>query len=343
MLGVVDDCAAAGVKALVVVTAGFAEVGADGRALQQQLVDKVRGYGMRMVGPNCLGLLNTDPAVVLNASFSPLFPQAGTSRSVVAERGAGHRDPRRWPPPAASVSRNSSASATRPTSPATTCSSIGKSDPRTRVILLYLESFGNPRRFARLARRISRSKPIVAIKAGRTRAGSRAAGSHTAALAANDTAVEALFHQSGVIRAGTIDEMFDIATCLDAQPLPAGRRVAIVTNAGGPGILAADACVAAGLTVAEFCRRHVRQARRVSAADRERRAIPSTWWRPQDPSEYRQAIEVAATADDADALIVHLHAGRYGAIRRDPRRHSRRHPRRARHAAATPSRFSRAS
>ena len=138
------------------------------------------------------------------------------------------------------------------------------------MILLYLESFGNPRRFARLARRIGRKKPIVVVKSGRTRAGSRAAGSHTAALAASDAAVDALFHQSGVIRADTIDEMFDIAACLDTQPLPPGRRVAIVTNAGGPGILAVDACEAAGLTLADFSSdTRARLAR--SACRRERR------------------------------------------------------------------------
>src|SRR4029079_16643009 len=164
-----------------------------------------------------------------------------------------------------------------------------EADPQTAVILLYLESFGNPRRFARLARRIARTKPIVAVKAGRTGGGSRAGGIHAAALAANDVAVDALFHQSGVIRAGTIDEMFDIAACLDAQPLPAGRRVAIVTNAGGPGILAVDACESSGLTVAPF-----------SAETRARLAafLPpaASTSNPVDmvasagPEEYRQAI-----------------------------------------------------
>jgi acetyl coenzyme A synthetase (ADP forming)-like protein len=302
ILGVVDDCAAAGVKSLVVVTAGFAEVGITGRALQDQLVDKVRGYGMRMVGPNCMGLLNTDPAITLNASFSPLFPREGhlafSSQSgalglailgLAAARDVGLSQ-------FVSVGNKADVSGND-------LLEYWETDPRTRVILLYLESFGNPRRFARLARRISRSKPIVAVKAGRTRAGSRAAGSHTAALAASDTAVEALFHQSGVIRADTIDEMFDIAVCLDAQPLPQGGRVAIVTNAGGPGILAVDACVAAGLTVAEF-----------SAATCARLGafLPSTAsvCNPVDmvasagPEEYRQAIEVAASADEADALIV---------------------------------------
>ena len=178
-----------------------------------------------------------------------------------------------------------------------------ESDPRTHVILLYLESFGNPRRFTRLARRISRTKPIVAIKAGRTVAGSRAAGSHTAALAATDTAVDALFHQSGVIRATTIDELFDIATCLDTQPLPKGGRVGVVTNAGGPGILAVDACIAAGLTVNEFS---------TETCARLAGFLPATAsvCNPVDmvasagPEQYRHTIEAVATSDDIDALLV---------------------------------------
>jgi acyl-CoA synthetase (NDP forming) len=171
------------------------------------------------------------------------------------------------------------------------------------VILLYLESFGNPRRFARLARRIGRKKPIVVVKSGRTRSGARAAGSHTAALAASDVAVDALFHQSGVIRADTLDEMFDVAACLDAQPLPPGRRVAIVTNAGGPGILAADACEAAGLKLSEL-----------SIQTRERLAayLPATagLGNPIDmvassgADEYRQTIETMLTASEVDSLIV---------------------------------------
>ena len=177
----------------------------------------------------------------LNASFSPIFPAPGrvalSSQSgalglailaLAASRGVGLST-------FVSVGNKADVSSND-------LLEYWEEDAATRVILLYLESFGNPRRFARLARRIGRTKPIVAVKAGRTRGGSRAAGSHTAALAANDVAVDALFHQSGVIRADTIDEMFDIAACLDAQPLPAGRRVAIVTNAGGPGILAVDAC-----------------------------------------------------------------------------------------------------
>src|SRR4051812_44350102 len=302
VLGVVDDCAAAGVKSLVVITAGYAETGETGRARQQALVDRVRGYGMRMVGPNCMGLLNTNPTLRLNASFSPLFPSPGrvglSSQSgalglailaLAARRGIGLST-------FVSVGNKADVSSND-------LLEYWEEDEGTRVILLYLESFGNPRRFARLAKRVGHAKPIVAVKAGRTRGGSRAAGSHTAALAANDTAVDALFHQSGVIRADTIDEMFDVAACLDVQPLPAGRRLAIVTNAGGPGILAVDASESVGLTVAPF-----------STPTRARLAAflppaasisnPVDMVASAGPDEYRQAIEVALADDETDALLV---------------------------------------
>jgi acetyl coenzyme A synthetase (ADP forming)-like protein len=300
VLGIIDDCAAAGVKSVVVITAGFAEADDHGRELQRQLVEKVRSCGMRMVGPNCMGVLNTSSH--LNASFSPLFPPNGrvafssqsgalgmTILALAAERHVGLST-------FVSVGNKADVSGND-------LLQYWETDPATSVILLYLESFGNPRRFARLARRIGRKKPIVAVKAGRTRAGSQAAGSHTAALAASEGAVDALFRQAGVIRADTIDEMFDVAACLDAQPLPPGTRVAIVTSAGGPGILAVDACVAAGLTVVEF-----------SPATRERLAgfLPgvATLANPVDmvasagPDEYRQAIQVALAAEETDALII---------------------------------------
>jgi acetate---CoA ligase (ADP-forming) len=302
VLQVVDDCAAVHAKSLVVISAGFAESGAKGRALQQQLVDKVRGHGLRMVGPNCMGLLNADPAVSLNASFSPIVPPRGrvafSSQSgalgmailnLASERGIGLST-------FVSVGNKADVSGND-------LLQYWEADPRTAVILLYLESFGNPRRFARLARRIGRSKPIVVVKAGRTRAGSRAAGSHTAALAASDTAVDAVFHQSGVVRADTIDEMFDIASCLDAQPLPAGRRVTIVTNAGGPGILAVDACEAAGLSIAAF---GAQTAGRFSAFLPPEASVgnPVDMIASAGPAEYRRAVATALSAEETDALIV---------------------------------------
>jgi acetyl coenzyme A synthetase (ADP forming)-like protein len=302
VLDTVDDCAAAGVKALVVISAGFAEIGDTGVDLQRALTERVRSFGMRMIGPNCMGLLNMDPAVRMNASFSPVTPPAGSialsSQSgalgiailrLAAERQIGL---------SAFVSVGNKADVS-----SNDLLEYWESDPRTRVIALYLESFGNPRRFARLARRIGRHKPIVALKAGRSQAGSRAAGSHTAALAANDTVVDALFRQAGVIRADTIDEMFDIATCLDAQPLPAGPRVAIVTNAGGPGILAVDACEAAGLHVVEFGP-ELKTALRAFLPATASVGNPIDMVASAGPEAYRQAIETVLAAPDVDALIV---------------------------------------
>jgi acetate---CoA ligase (ADP-forming) len=302
VLDVVDQCAAAGVKSIVVITAGFAESGQEGRALQQQLVQKVRGHGLRMVGPNCMGLLNANPGVSLNASFSPIVPPTGhvafSSQSgalglailgLATDRGVGLST-------FVSVGNKADVSGND-------LLQYWEADPHTSVILLYLESFGNPRKFARLARRIGRRKPIVVVKAGRTAAGSRAAGSHTAALAASDTAVDALFHQSGVIRADTIDEMFDIAICLEAQPLPTGRRVAIVTNSGGPGILAVDACEAAGLDVVAFDDATCARLREFLPAEASV-GNPIDMVASAGPAEYRRAVEVALTSDKADALIV---------------------------------------
>ncbi|MEO8071264.1 MAG: GNAT family N-acetyltransferase [Acidobacteriota bacterium] len=302
VLDAVDDCAAAGVKALVVITAGFAERDDDGRALQRQLVDKVRGYGMRMVGPNCMGVLNAHEDHPLNASFSPVFPPGGglallsqsgalgiVILSLAATRQVGLSS-------FVSVGNKADVSGND-------LLQYWENDSATRVIALYLESFGNPRRFARLARRIGRSKPIIAVKAGRTRAGSRAAGSHTAALAASDTAVEALFRQTGVIRADTIDEMFDIAACLEAQPLPRGRRVAIVTNAGGPGILAADACDAAGLTVVEFSAETKRRLAEILPAE-SGGGNPVDMIASAGPDAYRKVLELVMLADEVDAVMV---------------------------------------
>ena len=148
---------------------------------------------------------------------------------------------------AGSGSPPSSRSGTRRTSRRTTCSSGGRTTRSTEVVLLYVESFGNPRRFGRLARRVARRKPILALKSGTSATGQRAASSHTAALAGSEAGVDALFHQAGVTRATSLEELIDVATLLSSQPEPKGRRVAVLTNAGGLGILAADACDAAGL------------------------------------------------------------------------------------------------
>src|SRR5512143_2786220 len=250
VLEAVDDCAAAGVRALVVVTAGFAEVGAEGRALQEKLLEKARGHGMRVVGPNSMGLLNADPAVRLNVSLSPTLPPSG-SVEMLSQSGA--------------LGLAMLALARQRHVGVSTFISVGnkadisgndllqywEGDETTRVILLYLESFGNPRRFARIARGVSQGKPIVVVKPGR-RAPSLESGPDATPLVADDTVVAALFRQTGVIRAETLDEMFDLASALDRQPLPAGRRVAILSDRSGPGVLCAGVCEAARLSVPPF-------------------------------------------------------------------------------------------
>ena len=206
---------------------------------------------MRMVGPNCMGVLNADPAVSLNATFAPTWPPSGNV-SILTQSGAlglamldhaaslnigvagfvsvGNK---------ADVSGND-------------LLSYWADDPKTAVIALYLESFGNPRKFARIAPDVARRKPIVAVKSGRSAAGTRAAASHSAALASLDVGVDALFAQAGVIRTTTLEEMFDVVALLSTQPVPEGPRVGVVTNAGGPGILLADACEAHGLKLPEL-------------------------------------------------------------------------------------------
>ena len=246
---VVDDCLAKGIRAICVISAGFAEIGEDGRARERAIVDKVRAAGGRLIGPNCMGLLNTDPAISLNATFAPAYPPPG-SIAMSSQSGAlgvaildYARQLNIGMSTFVSVGNKADVSGND-------LLEYWEADPQTRVILLYLESFGNPAKFSRLARRIGRQKPIAALKSGRSAAGALAAASHTGALAASDDFVDALFHQSGVIRTDTITELFDVATLLTQQPVPRGRRVAILTNAGGPGILAADACQAHGLRAA---------------------------------------------------------------------------------------------
>ena len=244
VLAAAEDALAAGVRALVVISAGFAETGSEGAERQERLLALVREHGARLLGPNCLGIASS--AARLNATFAPRsFPagsigfssQSGALGLALLERaeatGLGVTS-------FVSVGNKADVSSND-------LLEWWEDDDETEMIVLYLESFGNPRAFSRIARRLARRKPILALKGGSTRAGSRAAGSHTAALAGSDVAVDALFRQAGVLRARTLDELIDVAMLLAAQPVPRGRRVALVTNAGGLGILGADACEAAGL------------------------------------------------------------------------------------------------
>ncbi len=301
VLDVVEQCAQKRVRGLVIITAGFAETGADGRAAQRAVVGVARSNGMRIIGPNCLGVVNTAPEVRMNATFGPADPVPGHVAFLSQSGGLGIELMARAGSLGIGISEFVSVGNKADVS-GNDLLQHWEQDPNTRVILLYLESFGNPRKFARLARRIARVKPIVAVKSGRTAAGSRAASSHTAALASPDVAVGALFRQAGVIRVDTLEELLETAQILGSQPLPPGRRVAVVSNAGGPGILAADACSGAGLEVGELSSATQASLREFVAADATVRN-PVDLVAGATAEAFERAMRVVAADDAIDALL----------------------------------------
>jgi acetate---CoA ligase (ADP-forming) len=301
VVDVVRECAEKGVRGVCVISAGFSETGAKGAELERELLHAVRDAGMRMVGPNCMGLLNTDPAVNLDGQFGPVVPPQGnvamSSQSgalglaildYANELGIGIST-------FVSVGNKADVSGND-------LLLFWEDDPNTDVILLYLESFGNPRRFGRIARRIGKRKPIVAVKSGRTTAGARAASSHTGSLASLDVAVDALFRQAGVVRVDTLEELFDVTSLLANQAVPAGRRVGLVTNAGGPAILAVDALESNGLEVPPLSDELQSQLRSFLSADA---AVtnPVDMIAAAGPAEYKRTIEMLLGCDEIDAVI----------------------------------------
>jgi acetyl coenzyme A synthetase (ADP forming)-like protein len=302
VLQVVRECAEKGVKGLVIISAGFSETGPEGAGLEQELLDLVRDAGMRMVGPNCMGLLNTDPAVSLDLTFAPAFPPRGNvaMSSQSGALGIAILDYARQLEIGISsfVSVGNKADVS-----GNDLLLYWEGDPATDVILLYVESFGHPRRFARIARRIGKKKPIIAVKSGRTSAGARAASSHTGALASVEVAVSALFRQAGVVRVDTLEQMFDTASLLANQPLPDGRRVAVLTNAGGPGILCVDALESLGLEVPEFSvdlQERLQQRLAPEAAVRN----PVDMIASAGPPQYSECLRELVASDEVDAIIV---------------------------------------
>ena len=299
---VARECASAGVRALVVITSEFAEAGEQGAARQQELLAVCRESGMRLVGPNCFGVLNNDPDVRLNATFASHAPGPGAIGMLSQSGGIAialiEAADRLGLGVSSFVSVGNKADIS-----GNDLLEYWEGEENTGVIVLYLESFGNSRRFARIARRVGASKPILAVKSGRTPAGARAASSHSAALvSASDVPVDALFRQAGVIRADTLGELLDTAALLGSQPLPRGNRVAIVTNGGGPGIMCADACHAAGLGVVELSeelRERLAQALTGSASLQNPIDLTAT----ATAEDFGRAIKTLAGADACDAII----------------------------------------
>ena len=300
---VLVECGEKGVGGAVIITAGFREIGGEGVEREARLKEVGARYGIRLVGPNCMGIINTDDGVRLNATFSKTAPRRGpvaflsqsgalgeTVLTRAREFGVGLRM-------FASIGNKVDVSSND-------LLAYWGDDDRVEVILLYLENFGNPQNFARVARAVTRDKPVIAVKSGRTAAGARAASSHTGSLAGSDRATEALLEQCGVLRALTVEELFDLAKAFSLAKPPRGRRVAVVSNAGGPGIIAADACEQWGLEIADLSDATV-------AAVRPHVAPEASLQNPIDliasavPAHYRAAVGpvMADPAVDAGCVL----------------------------------------
>jgi acyl-CoA synthetase (NDP forming) len=300
---VARECGAKGVRGLVVISAGFAEVGGDGQPRQDELVQICRAHGMRIIGPNCMGIVNTSDEIRLNGTFATVYPPPGRV-GFLSQSGALGLAVMQYATELGVGLSSFVSIGNKADISGNDLIAYWDEDPDTDVVLLYLESFGNPRRFARLARDVGRRKPIIAVKSGRSAAGARAAASHTGALiASSDVTVDALFRQSGVIRTDTLGEMFDVATILANQPPPKGDSVAIVTNAGGLGILCADTCEANGLKVQPLSH---------ATRDKLQRFLPAeaSVGNPIDmiasatSDDYAHAIRTVGADPDVDAMIV---------------------------------------
>jgi acetyl coenzyme A synthetase (ADP forming)-like protein len=299
---VVEACGRKGVGGLVVMSAGFAETGAGGQAAEHDLVSMARHHGMRLVGPNCMGVVNTSPDVSMNATFAPIAPTRGRIAFSSQSGGLGiailgeatHRD--LGMSSFVSVGNKADVSGND-------LLRYWEEDPDTDVILMYLESFGNPRQFSRIARRLARKKPIIAVKSGRSTSGTRRAPSPTAAPATPDATVDALFRQAGVIRVDTLEELFDVAEVVSHQPLANGTGVAIVGNAGGPGVLAADACEGHGLVVPELSA-GTQELLRSVLSDAAAVGNPVDCIASATAEQYRRALEIVLDDAAIDAVIV---------------------------------------
>jgi acetyltransferase len=298
----IGECVDAGAKSAVVISAGFRERGADGAALEQQIQDQLRCSSMPLIGPNCLGIMN--PTIGLNATFVKDAPKAGNV-AFLSQSGALLVAILDW-----SAREQVGFSAIVSTG---SMLDVGwgdliyylGDDPHTKSILIYMESVGDARSFLSAAREVALSKPIIVIKAGRSEAASRAAASHTGALTGSDEVLDAAFRRSGVLRVHNIADLFYMAEVLDRQPRPKGPRLTILTNAGGPGVLATDSLVANGGELAELSPESLR---------RLDEFLPTHWSHNNpidvladtDSEGYARALEIASQDPNSDGLLVIL-------------------------------------
>jgi acetyl coenzyme A synthetase (ADP forming)-like protein len=301
VLDVAKECGQKGVRGLVVITAGFREIGPVGIERERALRDYCRSEGIRLVGPNCMGVLNALPEYRLDATIAPNFPRPGPV-AFLSQSGAmgvsiiDHAvDMGLGLSMFASIGNKADVSGND-------LIEYWETDQATKIILMYMESFGNPRKFVPMVRRVSRKKPIICVKAGRTAEAAKAASSHTGALAGADVAVDALMEQTGILRVDTVRDLFDLAQALTSQPLPPGDRVAVITNAGGPAVLAVDFLVGRGLEVARFTEETTKRLREIVVAEASV-ANPVDMVASAGPAEYRAALPVIMEDPNVDMVI----------------------------------------
>jgi acetyl coenzyme A synthetase (ADP forming)-like protein len=299
---VLEESARVGIKAAIIISAGFRESGAEGAKLEAEIREISKKYGIRVVGPNCLGIISTGANV--NASFASEYPAKGVI-SLISQSGAICTSFLDW---AANeslgfdkfVSVGNKVDVTE----AALLESVA-SDPSTRVVALYIEGIDDGREFMRVAKTVSKLKPVIALKAGRTDMGAKAASSHTGALAGADATYDAAFKQSGILRVNTIDEFFDAAKAFSRCPIPKSPGVAIITNAGGPGVLASDASAECGVQLANLTKETI---------DALRSALPpeSNIYNPIDilgdaqPNRYSETLEIILADQNVGSVILLL-------------------------------------
>jgi len=296
-----DECGEKGVHTLVVISDGFREIGPEGASRENELLDIARGYGMRIIGPNCMGVVNTAPSIKMNATFSLIYPPAGNV-AFLSQSGAMGLVVLEY---ASNLDMGISSFISvgnRADISSNDVLEYWEQDPATDVILLYLESFGNPQKFSRIARRVTTKKPIVVVKGGSTQIGSRAAMSHTGAMATSDVVSDALFQHAGIIRVNLMEEMFDVAALLSNQPLPCGRKLVILTNGGGPGIIAADAAARNGLTLPQPSQEMARKLKSVLKRDVSIHN-PLDTTASANAHEFRGILQAFARDKDCDAVL----------------------------------------
>lgn len=297
----VQQCGEKGVKGLVVISAGFSEVGPEGKKREREVLEVVNEFGMRMIGPNCFGVVNTDPKINLNATFGKTFPKMGRVGFITQSGAMGEAIMNQAKElgigfsVVASIGNKADISSND-------ILAYFKDDPNTDIILMYLENFGNPRNFTKIAREVSRIKPIVAVKSGRTILGAKAASSHTGALAGLDVGVDALFDQAGIMRVDTVEELFDVAAALSNQPVPKGNRVVVVTNAGGPGILATDALINNGMEMPALSTNTIKELKKFISAE-------ASFSNPMDmvagagPKEFKLTLDAVKNDSRYDTIV----------------------------------------